>query len=261
MSSENSTHRTRTADGELSDERDVRSATQPHQHDFQYDCGEEAHVTRREFCNFLAVTLTALFASAAGFAGKAVLDARETETFAPMKVEGAEGLAPGNALNFRYPTEKDTAILIRTAGFVVLATVMRPLGGWLSDRWGGVRVLLWVFSAIAGLGLLMGCAWIPTFTVGALGAAAALGLGNGAVFKLVPQYFPRETGTVTGLVGAFGGLGGFFPPLALGLIRDATGGYAWGFVFLSCFALACLLVHYFVLVRRERAPKAQSLPV
>jgi Rieske Fe-S protein len=115
MSSENITHPTHTADGELSDERDVRSATQPHQHDFPYDRGEEAHVTRREFCNFLAVTSTALFASAAGFAGKAVLDARETETFAPMKVEGAQGLAPGSALNFRYPTEKDTAILIRTA--------------------------------------------------------------------------------------------------------------------------------------------------
>lgn len=137
----------------------------------------------------------------------------------------------------------------RTAGFVVLATLMRPVGGWLADRWGGVRVLVYIFVAVAALGLLMGCAWMPTFTVGALGAAAALGLGNGAIFKLVPQFFPKETGTVTGLVGAFGGLGGFFPPLALGLIRDATGGYAWGFVFLACFALACLAVHYFVLVR------------
>ncbi len=137
----------------------------------------------------------------------------------------------------------------RTAGFVLLATLMRPVGGLLADRFGGVRVLRYIFVAIAALGLLMGCAWMPTFTVGALGAAASLGLGNGAVFKLVPQYFPKETGTVTGLVGAFGGLGGFFPPLALGVIRDMTGGYAWGFVFLTCFALACLAVHYFVLVR------------
>jgi NNP family nitrate/nitrite transporter-like MFS transporter len=137
----------------------------------------------------------------------------------------------------------------RTAGFVLLATLMRPVGGLLADRFGGVRVLRYIFVAIAALGLLMGCAWIPTFTVGALGAAASLGLGNGAVFKLVPQYFPKETGTVTGLVGAFGGLGGFFPPLALGVIREMTGGYAWGFVFLTCFALACLAVHYFVLVR------------
>ena len=137
----------------------------------------------------------------------------------------------------------------RTAGFVLLATLMRPVGGWLADRVGGGRVLVYVFAAVAGLGLLMGCPYMLTFTVGALGAAAALGLGNGAVFKLVPQFFPKETGTVTGLVGAFGGLGGFFPPLALGLIRDATGGYAWGFVFLACFALACLAVHYFTLVR------------
>ena len=137
----------------------------------------------------------------------------------------------------------------RTAGFVLLATLMRPIGGSLADRFGGARLLMLVFVAVAALGLLMGCPWMPTFTIGALGGAAALGLGNGAVFKLVPQYFPKETGTVTGLVGAFGGLGGFFPPLVLGVIRDATGGYAWGFVFLACFALACLAVHYFVLVR------------
>jgi NNP family nitrate/nitrite transporter-like MFS transporter len=109
----------------------------------------------------------------------------------------------------------------RTAGFVLLATAMRPIGGWLADRVGGGRVLVGVFVAIACYGLLMGYAWMPTFTVGALGAAAALGLGNGAVFKLVPQYFPKETGTVTGLVGAFGGLGGFFPPLVLGVLKDA----------------------------------------
>ena len=146
----------------------------------------------------------------------------------------------------------------RTAGFVVLATLMRPLGGMLADRWGGARVLVWVFVAVAGLGLLMGCAWMPTFTVGALGAAAALGLGNGAVFKLVPQYFPKETGTVTGLVGAFGGLGGFFPALVLGFIRDLTGGYTWGFVFLAGFAALCLIVHYFVFVRPSKLSGGQS---
>jgi nitrate/nitrite transporter NarK len=90
---------------------------------------------------------------------------------------------------------------------------------------------------------------LPRF--GAPGTAAALGLGNGAVFKLVPQYFPRETGTVTGLVGAAGGLGGFFPPLLLGVIRSQTGTYTLGFVFLSAFALLCLAVNYFVFVRRS----------
>src|SRR5215510_15148824 len=139
----------------------------------------------------------------------------------------------------------------RTAGFVLLATIMRPLGGMLADVWGGAKLLVAVFIAIAVLGSLMGCPWMPTFTVGALGAAAALGLGNGAVFKLVPQYFPKETGTVTGLVGAFGGLGGFFPPLALGVIRDTTGGYAMGFILLSIFSLGCLAVNHFVFVRKD----------
>ena len=145
----------------------------------------------------------------------------------------------------------------RTAGFVLLATVMRPVGGILADRWGGARVLVGVFIAVAVLGSLMGCPFMPTFTVGALGAAAALGLGNGAVFKLVPEHFPKETGMVTGLVGAFGGLGGFFPPLVLGVIRDATGGYAIGFVLLAISALACLLVNYAVFIRQ--GPKAPSL--
>src|SRR5205085_12043570 len=101
--------------GEGSDERDVRRATQPHQHDFPYERGEEAQVTRREFCNFLALTSTALFVSAAGVAGKAAFGSRNEQAYAPAKIEGAEALAPGSALNFRYPTEDDTAILVRTA--------------------------------------------------------------------------------------------------------------------------------------------------
>jgi NNP family nitrate/nitrite transporter-like MFS transporter len=140
----------------------------------------------------------------------------------------------------------------RTAGFVLLATLMRPVGGMLADRLGGARVLVPVFIAVALLGAMMGCPWIATFTVGALGAAAALGLGNGAVFKLVPQYFPKDTATVTGLVGAFGGLGGFFPPLVLGVLRDATGAYTWGFIFLAIFALFCLAVNYFVFLKPSR---------
>ena len=118
MSSENASNEMTGLGGGASDarsdERDVRRAVAPHQHDFPYERGEEAHVTRREFCNFLALTSTALFASAVGFAAKAALDSRHTETFAPAKVEGAESLAPGAALNFHYPTEDDTAILIRT---------------------------------------------------------------------------------------------------------------------------------------------------
>lgn len=137
----------------------------------------------------------------------------------------------------------------RTAGFVVLATLMRPIGGILADKIGGAKVLIGVFAAIAALSLLLSFTTIVLFTVGALGCAAALGVGNGAVFKLVPQYFSKETGTVTGLVGAFGGLGGFFPPIELGLVNDATGSYTLGFVLLSVFAVICLFVNYLTFLR------------
>jgi len=125
----------------------------------------------------------------------------------------------------------------RTAGFVVLATLSRPLGGWLSDRIGGARVLHAVFLAIVPFALLMSWPSMLPFTVGALGCAFLLGNGNGAVFKLVPQYFPKEVGTVTGLVGAMGGLGGFFPPLLLGYFRDHLHTVWPGFALLALLSL------------------------
>ena len=133
---------------------------------------------------------------------------------------------------------------LRVAGFVVLATAMRPLGGWLSDRVGGARVLMVVFAGAGMLALGLTSENIVPFSIGALGVAAFIGLGNGAVFKLVPQYFPKDTGTVTGLVGAMGGLGGFFPPLVLGIIKKQTGAYDLGFILLSVFCAVCLATNY-----------------
>jgi len=121
----------------------------------------------------------------------------------------------------------------RTAGFVILATLARPVGGWLSDQIGGARTLTGVFGAIIPFALLLSWPAMLPFTVGALGCAALLGVGNGAVFKLVAEYFREEAGTVTGLVGAMGGMGGFFPPLVLGFFRDQLG-FVWpGFVLLA----------------------------
>ena len=126
----------------------------------------------------------------------------------------------------------------RAAGFVVAATLMRPVGGWLADRIGGAQVLSWVFGGVALCSLLLTWPAMIPFTVGALSCALLLGLGNGAVFKLVPEHFPKDTGTVTGLVGALGGLGGFFPPLLLGVFRDRLGVIWPGFILLAATALA-----------------------
>ena len=144
----------------------------------------------------------------------------------------------------------------RTAGFVVLATLLRPMGGWLSDRIGGARVLSAVFLGVAPFAMLLAWSSVIPFTVGALGCAALLGLGNGAVFKLVPQYFPNQTGTVTGLVGAMGGLGGFFPPLLLAFFRSRTGAIWPAFLFLAGTALLLWWAN-----RRVFVPLQQALDV
>ena len=141
----------------------------------------------------------------------------------------------------------------RAAGFVVLATLLRPVGGWLADRIGGARVLAGVFAGIIPFALLMTWPSIVPFTVGALGCAALLGLGNGGVFKLVPQYFPSNTGVVTGLVGAMGGLGGFFPPLLLGFFRDRFDVIWPGFVLLAATSAALWRLNAKVFLPRQIA--------
>jgi NNP family nitrate/nitrite transporter-like MFS transporter len=139
----------------------------------------------------------------------------------------------------------------RTAGFIVVAVAMRPVGGVLADRIGGRKILLAVFPVTAVFALFMACPLMVTFTIGALGMAAAIGLGNGAVFKLVPDYFPATVGSVTGLVGAAGGLGGFFPPLLLGVLRESTGSFTGGFILLALFSLLCALVCWRAALRAD----------
>jgi len=146
----------------------------------------------------------------------------------------------------------------RTAGFVLLATGMRPIGGWLSDRIGGAHVLSLVFLGVVPFALLLAWPSMLPFTVGALGCAALLGAGSGAVFKLVPQYFAAETGTVTGLVGAMGGLGGFFPPLLLGFFRDRLGMIWPGFVLLALTAFVLWIVNSRVFLPRDRTAMVSS---
>jgi len=113
---------------------------------------------------------------------------------------------------------------------VVLAgSFLRPVGGWFSDKIGGYRlllILLCLLSAVlCAVGTLLPLAAEVTLLFFTLGM---LGMGNGAVFQLVPQRFPERIGILTGLVGAAGGFGGFLLPSLLGAIKDRTGQYAWG---------------------------------
>lgn len=143
----------------------------------------------------------------------------------------------------------------RTAGFVVLATAARPIGGYLADKVGGARLLALVFGAAPLLALVLAYEAISPEIVGVTAACLALalllGTGNGSVFKLVAQYFPKNTGVVTGVVGAAGGLGGFFPPIVMGLVRDATGSYSIGLILLAIFLVGCLAIDYFGLIKRQ----------
>ncbi|WP_171111632.1 MULTISPECIES: MFS transporter [Streptomyces] len=130
---------------------------------------------------------------------------------------------------------------LRTAGFIVLAVAARPVGGWLSDRLHPVPVLIGAYAAIAALALLasLELALIPIATLTFLGMAAALGTGSGAVFALVARLVPADqVGSVTGLVGAAGGLGGFFPPLVMGAVYSIADDYTWGYLLLALTAAA-----------------------
>jgi NNP family nitrate/nitrite transporter-like MFS transporter len=110
-----------------------------------------------------------------------------------------------------------------------------------------------VFLGIVPFAILMSWPSMLPFTVGALGCAFLLGIGNGAVFKLVPQYFPEEVGTVTGLVGAMGGLGGFFPPLLLGFFRDHLH-TAWpGFALLALLSVVLWRTNGVVFLPKQKA--------
>ena len=132
----------------------------------------------------------------------------------------------------------------RAAGFALVAVVARPIGGWLSDRLGPYRVLRVSFAATAILAALLGPLYedMVPLTILALTLAGAFGLGTGAVFKVVAQDFPERVGAVTGLVGAAGGLGGFFPPLVMAAVNSITGSYLLGFLLLAATALGCLVV-------------------
>ncbi|ASG22472.1 nitrate/nitrite transporter [Nitrospirillum viridazoti] len=130
-----------------------------------------------------------------------------------------------------------------TAACVFAGSLVRPIGGAVADRIGGVRSLTVMYtiaaSALVVVSFALPQAWmaLAVFVV----AMLALGMGNGAVFQLVPQRFRREIGVMTGLVGMMGGVGGFYLASSLGYSKQLTGGYQAGFLLFALLALAALV--------------------
>jgi NNP family nitrate/nitrite transporter-like MFS transporter len=127
-----------------------------------------------------------------------------------------------------------------TAACVFAGSFVRPLGGYIADRIGGTRALSTVYIVAAAILLAVGYGIpSPVMALTALVALmASLGMGNGAVFQLVPQRFGRDVGLMTGLVGMTGGIGGFYLAASLGYAKQFTGSYSFGLTGFACLALA-----------------------
>ncbi|WP_202868483.1 MFS transporter [Kribbella sindirgiensis] len=167
--------------------------------------------------------------------------------YLPAYLKTDYGLTPADAAN-------------RMAGFVVVAVIMRPIGGWLSDKFGPIPVLAAGYAVVvAGAGVAATHPLLEHIgTIAFLGMAAALGSGSGATFALIAKVTdPARVGGVTGLVGAAGGLGGFVPPLVMGYVYGRTDSYAIGLWLLSATAALTLLLTL-TIVRKTARPTLQD---
>jgi NNP family nitrate/nitrite transporter-like MFS transporter len=156
---------------------------------------------------------------------------------------GFVGLASSLTIyfNIQYGLDAKTAGFF-TAACVFAGSMVRPIGGNVADRIGGIKslsvmyVLAAIFLGIASIGLPT--AWMALLAF--VGAMLALGMGNGAVFQLVPQRFRKEIGVMTGLVGMAGGVGGFYLASSLGYARQITGSYQMGLLIFAALAMLAL---------------------
>ena len=156
---------------------------------------------------------------------------------------GFVGLASSLTIyfNIQYGLDAKTAGFF-TAACVFAGSLVRPIGGNVADRIGGIKslsvmyVLAAIFLGIVSIGLP--AAWMALLAF--VGAMLALGMGNGAVFQLVPQRFRKEIGVMTGMVGMAGGIGGFYLASSLGYAKELTGSYQIGFLIFAALALLAL---------------------
>ena len=157
---------------------------------------------------------------------------------------GFVGLAASLTIYFNseYGLDAKTAGFF-TAACVFAGSLMRPIGGNVADRIGGIRSLSLMYlvaaAALATVSFRFESAYVSLgiFVIGML----ALGMGNGAVFQLVPQRFRREIGVMTGLVGMAGGIGGFYLASSLGYSKKLTGSYQLGFLIFSGLAIIAFI--------------------
>lgn len=168
---------------------------------------------------------------------------------------GFVGLASSLTMYFNSEYALDPVIAgFFTAACVFAGSFIRPVGGALADRFGGVRTLSFVY-ALAALGLTAASFQLPSASMALavlMFSMLALGAGNGAVFQLAPQRFRKEIGVMTGLIGMTGGIGGFYLASTLGLAKKMTGSYQSGFIGFAALALFAL-VALFGLKARWRA--------
>lgn len=146
-------------------------------------------------------------------------------------------------------TKVDAGMIMAALSFT--GAMVRPVGGHLADRWSGVKVLMVLLLAIATANMAF-AVWMPSLT-GALALLTVLylgfGLGNGATFQLVPHRWRGKTGLMTGIVGAAGGIGGFYLPVVMGIAKETTGRYQLGFATFGVLAAAAFI--WVVSLRRQ----------
>ena len=170
--------------------------------------------------------------------------------YLPAYLRTAYDLDPADAAN-------------RMAGFVLVAVLMRPVGGWLSDRVGAIPVLAAGYAVVVvGAAVAAGTPLLEyTGTIAFLAMAGALGSGAGATFALIATVTdPTRVGGVSGVVGAAGGLGGFVPPLIMGYVYGQTDSYAIGLVMLAVTAALTLLLTVTVVRTTARSSTTTAVP-